>query len=170
MFLGRVIGHVWATKKWPELTGLKLLVVRPHTLAELGRADPPQQCDDAVIAADLLGACVGEDVILAYGHAAIAVNGAVWPEPAVAADEYPSPVGRDQGEFTDMGAIADPDTWRLVGVGPEYRVAANAAARPEVDMARMLKMRTPADVAITADRLQALPPGELTHAIRHLIR
>jgi ethanolamine utilization protein EutN len=70
MFLGRVIGHVWATKKWPELSGLKLLVVRPHTLAELGSGEPPQQCDDAVIAADLLGACVGEDVILAYGHAA----------------------------------------------------------------------------------------------------
>lgn len=72
MFLGRVIGHVWATKKWPELTGLKLLVVRPHTLAELAGngATPPQHCDDAVIAADLLGACVGEDVIIAYGHAA----------------------------------------------------------------------------------------------------
>lgn len=70
MFLGRVIGHVWATKKWPEIAGLKLLVVRPHTLAELADNAPPQVCDDAVIAADLLGACVGEDVILAYGHAA----------------------------------------------------------------------------------------------------
>lgn len=70
MFLGRVIGNVWATKKWPELSGLKFLVVRPHTLAELGSEVPPQQCDDAVIAADLLGACIGEDVILAYGHAA----------------------------------------------------------------------------------------------------
>jgi len=70
MFLGRVIGNVWATKKWPEISGLKLLVVRPHTLAELANADPPQVCDDAVIAADLLGACIGEDVILAYGHAA----------------------------------------------------------------------------------------------------
>lgn len=70
MFLGRVIGHVWATKKWPELTGLKLLVVRPHTLAELAEAASPGACDDAVIAADLLGACIGEDVVLAYGHAA----------------------------------------------------------------------------------------------------
>ncbi len=70
MFLGRVIGNVWATQKWPEISGLKLLVVRPHTLAELASSKPPQQCDDAVIAADLLGACVGEDVILAYGHAA----------------------------------------------------------------------------------------------------
>ncbi len=70
MFLGRVIGNVWATKKWPEIAGLKLLVVRPHTLAELGNREPPRVCDDAVIAADLLGACVGEDVILAYGHAA----------------------------------------------------------------------------------------------------
>ena len=70
MFLGRVIGNVWATKKWPEIAGLKLLVVRPHTLAELAGGQPPQLCDDAVIAADLLGAGVGEDVILAYGHAA----------------------------------------------------------------------------------------------------
>ena len=70
MFLGRVIGHVWATKKWPEISGLKLLVVRPHTLAELADGAPPTQCDDAVVAADLLGACIGEDVILAYGHAA----------------------------------------------------------------------------------------------------
>ncbi len=70
MFLARVIGHVWATKKWPEISGLKLLVVRPHTLSELAHTQPPQTCNDAVIAADLLGACIGEDVILAYGHAA----------------------------------------------------------------------------------------------------
>ena len=70
MFLGRVIGHVWATRKWPEVAGLKLLVVRPHTLAELGAGSPPVRCDDAVVAADLLGACIGEDVIVAYGHAA----------------------------------------------------------------------------------------------------
>ena len=70
MFLGRVIGNLWATKKWPELSGLKLLVVRPHTLAELADVPGSSRCDDAVIAADLLGACVGEDVVLAYGHAA----------------------------------------------------------------------------------------------------
>ena len=70
MFVGRVIGNLWATKKWPEISGLKLLVVRPHTLAELAEDRAPQVNDDAVIAADLLGACVGEDVIVAYGHAA----------------------------------------------------------------------------------------------------
>jgi microcompartment protein CcmK/EutM len=70
MFLGRVIGNLWATKKWPEISGLKLLVVRPHTLAELAEGEAPRACDDAVVAADLLGACVGEDVIVAYGHAA----------------------------------------------------------------------------------------------------
>lgn len=70
MFVGRVIGNLWATKKWPEISGLKLLVVRPHTLAELGADVPPGACHDAVVAADLLGACVGEDVVLAYGHAA----------------------------------------------------------------------------------------------------
>lgn len=70
MFLGRVIGHLWATKKWPEVTGLRMLVVRPHSLAELGAGEAPAACNDAVVAADLLGACVGEDVIVAYGHAA----------------------------------------------------------------------------------------------------
>jgi ethanolamine utilization protein EutN len=70
MFIGRVIGQLWATKKWQEVSGLKLLVVRPHTLTELGAGTPPQSCHDAVIAGDLLGACVGEDVIVAYGHAA----------------------------------------------------------------------------------------------------
>ena len=35
MFLGRVVGSVWATVKWPELSGLKLLLVRPYTFTDL---------------------------------------------------------------------------------------------------------------------------------------
>ena len=36
MFLGRVAGTVWSTVKWPEARGLKLLLVRPYRLGDLG--------------------------------------------------------------------------------------------------------------------------------------
>ena len=36
MFLGKVIGTVWSTVKWPEVEGLKLLLVRPYSLTDLG--------------------------------------------------------------------------------------------------------------------------------------
>lgn len=69
MFLGRVVGTVWSTVKWPELSGLKLLLVRPYGLSELrtGVLTPSQE---AVVCADLLDAGIGDDVIIAYGHAA----------------------------------------------------------------------------------------------------
>ena len=72
MFIGRVIGSVWSTVKWPEIDGIKLLTVQPYDLSELapaggGAADP---CHDLVVCADVLGAGVGEDVVVAYGHAA----------------------------------------------------------------------------------------------------
>ncbi len=35
MFVGRVIGTVWSTVKWPQLAGHKLLVVQPYHLADL---------------------------------------------------------------------------------------------------------------------------------------
>jgi ethanolamine utilization protein EutN len=74
MFLGKVIGTVWSTVKWPQLGGLKLLLVRPYHLAELapalaaGLSPPPDH--EAVVCADLMDAGVGDDVIIAYGHAA----------------------------------------------------------------------------------------------------
>ncbi len=71
MFLAKVIGNVWATVKWPDLGGMKLLLVRPYTLADLGgKPDKNAPTHDAVVCADALGAGVGEDVIIAYGHAA----------------------------------------------------------------------------------------------------
>jgi ethanolamine utilization protein EutN len=71
MFLGRVIGTVWSSVKWPELGGLKLLVVRPYSLADLGGAvAATAPTHDGVVCADVLGAGVGEDVVIAYGHAA----------------------------------------------------------------------------------------------------
>ena len=66
MFLGRVIGEVWATRKMPDLEGKRLLVVEP--LDE--RADPSAPKVTPVVAADPLGARQGEHVIVAFGKAA----------------------------------------------------------------------------------------------------
>jgi ethanolamine utilization protein EutN len=76
MFLGKVIGTVWSSVKWPELSGLKLLLVRPYSFADLGgKPAAPSPNHDAVVCADVLGAGPDEDVVIAYGHAArIAVS------------------------------------------------------------------------------------------------
>ena len=66
MFLGRVVGEVWATKKMPDLEGKRLLVV--SALDE--RREPGASKVTPVIAADPLGAALGQRVIVAFGKAA----------------------------------------------------------------------------------------------------
>ncbi len=66
MFLGRVIGEVWATDKVADLEGKRLLVVEP--LDE--RRDPAAPMVKPVVAADPVGAGVGEHVLVAFGKAA----------------------------------------------------------------------------------------------------
>ena len=85
MFMARVVGEVWSTVKWPELEGLKLLLVRPYHLADLVRDDESQTLTDLVVAADIYGAGPGEDVIIAYGHA-----GRVGIEPDIPDGVLPS--------------------------------------------------------------------------------
>lgn len=63
MFLGRVIGTVWATKKDENLTGAKFLIVR-HVDLEL------QSSDEFSIAVDSVGAGEGEIVLVASGSSA----------------------------------------------------------------------------------------------------
>ena len=63
MFLGRVIGTVWATRKEERLEGLKLLVVREVDL----ELKPKQRF---VVAADVVQAGQGEIVLVATGSAA----------------------------------------------------------------------------------------------------
>lgn len=63
MFLGRVIGTIWATRKEERLEGLKLLVVRELDLDLKPRAN-------FVIAADIVQAGVGEVVLVSTGSAA----------------------------------------------------------------------------------------------------
>ncbi len=66
MFLGRVIGEVWATRKEPTLAGLRLLVVEPLD----DRRTPRAPKVTPVVAADPLGADLGEHVVVAFGKAA----------------------------------------------------------------------------------------------------
>ena len=83
MFLGKVIGSVWSSVKWPELGGLKLLLVRPYSLADLGGAVAvPAPTHDGVVCADVLGAGIGEDVVIAYGHAARVAVSELLPDGA----------------------------------------------------------------------------------------
>jgi ethanolamine utilization protein EutN len=93
MFLGRVTGSVWSTVKWPAAKGLKLLLVRPYRLGDLpptragapavatsGQGAAGELLDDLVVCADLLDAGPGDDVLVAFGHAArVAVAGALGP-------------------------------------------------------------------------------------------
>lgn len=56
MKIGTVTGSVWATKKSPGLTGHPLLLVRTD--------------GSTVVAADLVGAGVGDSVLVSFGSAA----------------------------------------------------------------------------------------------------
>ena len=63
MFLGKVIGTVWSTKKTPDLEGVRFLVVHPFDLDK-------QPTKNVVVVADRLGAGAGEIVMCAFGKAA----------------------------------------------------------------------------------------------------
>lgn len=63
MLIGIVVGNVWATRKDEGLNGLKLLVVKPldyYTKAE----------NSTFVAADFIGAGIGETVLVATGSSA----------------------------------------------------------------------------------------------------
>ena len=66
MFLGRVIGEVWASRKLADLEGKRLLVV--EALDEARAPGAPKVTP--VVAADPLGAGLGEHVLVAFGKAA----------------------------------------------------------------------------------------------------
>lgn len=69
MIICRVVGHIWATKKEEALTGIKLMVVR-----ELDAEDNP--AGTPFVAADVVGAGAGENVLVVGGSSArIAAGG-----------------------------------------------------------------------------------------------
>ncbi len=63
MFLGRVIGTVWATRKDENLVGAKFLIVRQINLDY-------SETKNFVVAVDSVGAGVGEVVLVATGSSA----------------------------------------------------------------------------------------------------
>jgi len=68
MLTGKVVGNVWATKKEPSLNGLKLLIVTPY--------DPRTgETSRAIVAADVVGAGIGELVIVVSGSSARKILG-----------------------------------------------------------------------------------------------
>ena len=66
MFLGKVIGEVWSTKKDSTLQGKRLLLIQPLD-DERAPAGPMVK---PVVAADPIGSNVGEHVLVAFGKAA----------------------------------------------------------------------------------------------------
>jgi ethanolamine utilization protein EutN len=63
LFLGRVIGTVWATRKDENLVGAKFLIVRQINLDY-------SETKNFVVAVDSVGAGVGEVVLVATGSSA----------------------------------------------------------------------------------------------------
>lgn len=65
MQIAKVIGKIWATRKQESLTGLKLLIVQPLNILN---GDSPEGVP--VVAADLIGAGMGELVLVVSGSSA----------------------------------------------------------------------------------------------------
>lgn len=67
MVICKVIGHVWATKKEPSLEGLKMMVVQEDEAGERNKRTH--------VAADAVGAGIGERVLVVSGSTARKVFG-----------------------------------------------------------------------------------------------
>ncbi|WP_017416393.1 MULTISPECIES: EutN/CcmL family microcompartment protein [Clostridium] len=63
MIVGEVVGNLWATRKDEGLNGLKFLVVRK--LDYRG-----QKTEEAIVAADSVGAGIGDQVLIVGGSSA----------------------------------------------------------------------------------------------------
>jgi len=74
MFLARVIGSVVATKKDAAMTGRKLLMVRPLVVDE-SAPNHLRPGVNTIVAVDVLGAGVGEVVLLCQGSSARQASG-----------------------------------------------------------------------------------------------
>ncbi len=69
MLVAKVIGTIWATRKEEKLNGLKLLIVQPLNLRDDSNYKVP------MIAADTIGAGMGETVIIVGGSSARSAAG-----------------------------------------------------------------------------------------------
>lgn len=64
MQVAKVIGNIWATRKEEKLSGVKLLLVKPIDILNEDVDKSP------LVAADIIGAGVGETVIIVGGSSA----------------------------------------------------------------------------------------------------
>lgn len=64
MKVAKVIGNIWATRKEEQLSGLKLLVIQTINVIDGSISGVP------MVAADIIGAGVGETVIYVSGSSA----------------------------------------------------------------------------------------------------
>lgn len=69
MRVAKVIGNIWATRKEDHLSGIKLLLVKPLNILD--------DQDDLMpmVAADIIGAGVGETVLIVGGSSARSAAG-----------------------------------------------------------------------------------------------
>jgi ethanolamine utilization protein EutN len=108
MFLGRVIGEVWATRKALDLAGLRLLVV--EALDESREPGAPKVTP--VVAADPLGAAMGDHVVVAFGKAArvaqLGLDGDYAFEAAIVGivDDFDVPHAPESWRMDDVHALA----------------------------------------------------------------
>ena len=70
MQIAKVIGNIWATRKEATLTGMKLLIVQPIYILQ---DDEP--IGTPIVAADMIGAGMGETVIIVTGSTARVATG-----------------------------------------------------------------------------------------------
>lgn len=64
MRVAKVVGNIWATRKDERLAGLKLLLIQPLDIRTRENISTP------IVAADIIGAGVGETVIVVGGSSA----------------------------------------------------------------------------------------------------
>ncbi len=69
MRVAKVIGNIWSTRKDEQLNGLKLLLVQPLDIRDDSLYKVP------IVAADTIGAGVGETVIVVGGSSARSAAG-----------------------------------------------------------------------------------------------
>lgn len=67
MFIGKVIGNVWATKKEDNLTGLKFMIVRKIDVNG-------NESKEEIVAVDRIGSGIGDQVIVTCGTPATNFN------------------------------------------------------------------------------------------------
>ena len=69
MFVAKVTGSIVATEKVETMRGQKLLVVEPYRLDQAGR-DKLQTTGRTFVAVDMLGAGIGDFVLIVQGSSA----------------------------------------------------------------------------------------------------